>query len=260
MKGLRYLHLSLFLLFIAGTLKAQEFKTTVENSKEVKLALKDFTGDLPVEGYSGNEIIVTRTSDRSNSTPDRAKGLEAIYTSGRDNTGIGVSMEKNGNQITIQYLLPMTQHGGGYKIKVPDNLSLKVISGCERQSAVTIENMKNEFEVNICQAIKIKNSTGPLVLSNIVGDIDVVFNEVNKDKPVSIASVSGQIDVTLPDGTPVDLEMKTLTGTMYSTFDFPSDDKQMKRVGGSSVSYHPNGGGLSLKLTTISGNIYLRKK
>ena len=88
----------------------------------------------------------------------------------------------------------------------------------------------------------------------------MVFNEVNKDKPISIASVSGEVDVTLPAKTPVDLEMKTITGTMYSDFDFAADDKEMKRVGGSRVNTRLNGGGLDLKLTTVSGNIYLRKK
>ena len=259
MKGIHYHYLSLSLLLITGTLKAQEFKTTVENSKETKLALKDFIGDFPVEGYSGNEIIITSTSDRFSSIPDRAKGLKAVYAAGTDNTGIGLSVEKSGNQITIQCLLPIT-HQGEYKIKVPENLSIKVTSGCDRSSSVTIENMKNEVEVNVCHSIKVKNSTGPLVLSNIAGDIDVVFNEVNKDKPISIASVSGEIDVTLPAKTPVDLEMKTVTGSIYSDFEFAADSKQMKRVGGSPVNTSLNGGGLDLKLTTVSGNIYLRKK
>ena len=246
-------------LFSAGRASAQEYKTTVENPKEVKLTLQDFVGDLPIEGYAGKEIIITSTSERLTTVPDRAKGLKPVYTAGTDNTGIGLSVERSGNEIRIQCLLPFT-HAAGFKVKVPESLALKVKSGCERRSAVTVENMKSEVEVNVCQAIKIRNSTGPLVLSNISGGIDVVFSEVNKDKPISIASISGEVDVTLPARTPVDLEMKTLSGTMYSDFDFGADDKQMKRVGGSRVNTRLNGGGLDLKLTTISGNIYLRKK
>ncbi|HEX9511669.1 MAG TPA: DUF4097 family beta strand repeat-containing protein [Puia sp.] len=259
MRRIHYLHLFMAFLFTAGTLSAQEYKTAVENSKEAKLTLKDFMGELPIEGYAGNEIIITGASDHSNTPPDRAKGLKPVYQAGTDNTGIGLSVEKNGKEITIQCLLPFT-HDGGYKIKVPDNLFLKVTSGCERRSEVTVENMKNEVEVNVCHSIKVRNSTGPLVLSNISGAIDVVFNEVNKDKPISIASISGEIDVTLPAKTPVDLEMKTISGTMYSDFDFAADEKEMKRVGGSRVNTRLNGGGLDLKLTTVSGNIYLRKK
>ncbi|HWK04242.1 MAG TPA: DUF4097 family beta strand repeat-containing protein [Puia sp.] len=259
MKRIHSIHLFMALLFTAGTLSAQEYKTAIENSKEAKLTLIDFVGDLPIEGYAGNEIIVTSTSDHSITPPDRAKGLKPVYAGATDNTGIGLSVEKNGKEITIQCLLPFTREGG-YKIRVPDNLSLKIQSGCERRSAVTVENMKNEVEVNVCQAIKIRNSTGPLVLSNISGAIDVVFNEVNKDKPISIATISGEIDVTIPAKTPVDLEMKTMSGSIYSDFDFPSDDKQMKRIGGSIMNTRLNGGGVDLKLTTITGAIFLRKK
>jgi lia operon protein LiaG len=258
-KGFLCLCVTVGLLFKTVGASAQEYKTTVDNPKEVKLTLQDFVGDLPIEGYGGKEIIIISTSERVNNTPDRAKGLKPVYAAGTDNTGIGLSVEKRGNEIIIQCLLPFT-HEGGYKVRVPESLSLKVKSGCERRSAVTIENMKNEVEVNVCQGIKIRNSTGPLVLSNISGEIDVVFNEINKDKPISIASISGEVDVTLPAKTPVDLQMTTMNGTMYSDFDFAADDKDMKRVGGGKVSTRLNGGGLDLKLTTISGNIYLRKK
>ena len=78
-------------------------------------------------------------------------------------------------------------------------------------------------------------------------------------RPISIASVSGEIDITMPAKTAMDLEMETVSGNMYSDFDFPSGGKQMRRIGGSSINTQLNGGGVSLKLNTVSGNIYLRK-
>jgi len=98
------------------------------------------------------------------------------------------------------------------------------------------------------------------VLSTINGTVDVVFSEISKDKPSSIASINGEIDVTLPVTSAVNLEMRNMQGGMYSDFDLPSDDKQMKRVGGGAVNAKINGGGVSLKINSINGNIYLRKK
>jgi hypothetical protein len=73
---------------------AQQFKVTIENTKDGQLELDDFPGDLPVEGYSGNEIIITSSSGRFEA-PDRAKGLKAVYGGGgTDNTGIGLDMVK----------------------------------------------------------------------------------------------------------------------------------------------------------------------
>jgi len=244
-------------LLAVCTLRAQEYKATVENSRDAKLILKDFTGELPIEGYAGSEIVITGGPDMT--MPDRAKGLKPVYSGGPDNTGIGLNMEKSGNQISITCLLPFNKRAE-YRIKVPDNLYLKITSGCEYHNSVNISNMKNEVEVNICSGITVKNSTGPLVLSTINGEVDVVFNEISKDKPTSIASINGEIDVTLPAKSAVNLEMRNMQGGMYSDFDFPSDDKQMKRVGGGAVNARLNGGGVGLKVTSINGNIYLRKK
>ena len=70
---------------------SEDYRITVQNTKDGKITLNDFSGDLPVEGYNGTEIIVT--SDRGHETPSRAKGLKPVYADGTDNTGIGVSIE-----------------------------------------------------------------------------------------------------------------------------------------------------------------------
>lgn len=238
------------------TLNAQ-YKLTVQNTKDGKLTLNDFAGDLPVEGYSGTEIIIT--SDREGKTPDRAKGLKPVYADGTDNTGIGVSVEKNGNQVTLQCLLPITQ-SANYKIKVPDNFSIKVDNECGHSGDVTVSNIKGEVEVKNCGDIRVKNISGPLVLSTISGNIDLDFADVSKERPVSVASISGEIDVTLPAKAGVDVEMETISGNIYSDFDFDNDKKSMHRVGGNTVKGQLNGGGVDFKITNVSGNIYLRKK
>jgi len=249
---------SLFVLLAAFKWSsAQEFKVPVENTKEGKLTLLDFLGDLPIEGYNGNEIVITSTHGRFEA-PERAKGLKPIYGGGTDNTGIGLLMEKNGNSVTLRCLVPFTQ-SASYRIKVPESLALKIEKDCPRDGETTIQNMKNEVEYNGCHEINLKNVTGPLVISTISGGVNVVFSEINKDKPISISAISGEVDVTLPAKAAVDLEMSTISGNMYSDFDLSNTSKEMRRVGGGNVKAQLNGGGTSLKLHNISGNIYLRK-
>ena len=244
-------------LFVWKQSVAQEFKITVENSKDGQLTLNDFPGDLPIEGYSGNEIIITSTSDRFEA-PEKAKGLKPIYGGGTDNTGIALAMERNGNKISFRCLLPITK-GADYHVKVPDNFMLRIHRGCERGGETTIQNVKNEIDFDGCHQVSLKNVTGPLVISTISGGVDVVFGEISKDKPISIASISGEVDVTLPAKAAIDLEMSTINGNMYSDFDLAADSKNMKKVGGNSIRTQLNGGGTGLKLSVISGNIYLRK-
>jgi hypothetical protein len=257
MNKMKYVIPIFLTLFVWKQSVAQEFKLTVENSKDGQLTLNDFPGDLPIEGYSGNEIIITSTSGRFDA-PDRAKGLKPVYGGGTDNTGIALTMERNGNKISFRCLLPITK-GADYHVKVPDNFMLRIHRGCERGGETSIQNVKNEIDFDGCHQVSLKNVTGPLVISTISGGVDVVFGEISKDKPISIASISGEVDVTLPAKAAIDLEMSTINGNMYSDFDLAADNKNMKKVGGNNIRTQLNGGGTGLKLSVISGNIYLRK-
>lgn len=258
MKTLKCCLLALFLSVLAGPARAQEYKIPVQNTKDNKLVLKNFSGHLPVEGYSGNEIVIS-SSSLDLEQPERAKGLKPVYPGGTDNTGIGLDVQQKEGQILVSCLLPFTRHGE-YRIKVPDNLALDIQSGCENSTEITITGMKNEIEIQNCHDITLENVTGPLILSTISGNIDIVCNDIAANTPFSINSVSGDIDIAIPGNAAINLEMRTVTGGFYSDFDFPETDQDMKRVGGNRFSYKLNGGGSKFSLVTVSSNIYLRKK
>jgi lia operon protein LiaG len=167
-------------------------------------------------------------------------------------------MEKNGNKITFTCLLPITKDAN-YHVKVPENLALKIHQDCARGGTTTIQNMKNEVDYDGCSEVNLKNVTGPLVVSTINGGVNVVFSEISKDKPISIASINGEVDVTIPAKAGVDLEMSNINGNMYSDFELPQESKSMRRVGGNSIRAALNGGGTGLKLSGVNGNVYLRK-
>jgi lia operon protein LiaG len=259
---MKTIKISLILLLImcsTGLVSAQEYKISVQNSKENRLILKDFNGELPIEGYNGNEIVITSSDSEKVTPPEKAKGLKAIYPAGTDNTGMGLDVEKDGNVIKVTCLIPFTR-SADYKIKVPDNLAIESSSGCERSNNISLSNMKNEIDIKTCHDIKLRNVSGPLVLTTIAGNIDITFGSINSDKPLSINSVSGDIDITLPSKTATNLEMRTISGGVYSDFDFSSSSKEdLKKVGGNVLNFPLNGGGFKFSIMTVSGNIYLRK-
>lgn len=247
----------MLVIFSTGLLSAQEYKTTVQNTKDGKLILKNFTGHLPITGYNGTEIIV-KSSSENLAPPEKAKGLKAIYPSGTDNTGLGLDAAKNGNEITINCLLPIGRDEE-YQLKVPDNLAIEIESGCERSNDISITGMKNEIDIKNCHDIELKDITGPLILSTISGDINITFSNVSSDKPFSVNSISGDIDVTIPVKTAANLELRTVNGGFYSDFDFTDSQKNLKKVGGNELNFPLNGGGFRFSIVTVSGNIYLRK-
>lgn len=258
MKTKMFILSSLWFLFLTGRIAAQDYKISVNNTKDSKVSLFNFTGELTIQGYSGNEIIITPVDAEAATVPERAKGLKPIYSGGTDNTGYGLSVEKNGTQVTINCLLPFT-HSSEYIIKVPENLALSVKSECENSNNLIISGLKNEIEVQNCFSINLKDVSGPLVLSTISGDIEVSFSSIASGKPFSINTVSGEIDITIPASLAADIEMNSITGKMYSDFDFSDKTKDIKQVGGNVLKYKMNGGGAPFSIVTVSGNIYLRK-
>ena len=76
MKAMKTSIITICIFLSAGILSAQEYKIPVQNTKDGRLILKDFTGTLPIEGYAGADIIITSTSDDL-TPPEKAKGLKA---------------------------------------------------------------------------------------------------------------------------------------------------------------------------------------
>jgi lia operon protein LiaG len=249
---------SIFALLMAGSVAAQDYTVSVDNAKNTKLSLSNFSGELKVEGYTGNEIVFTPMGGEDMTVPDRAKGLKPVYGGGVDNTGVGLSVEKTENGISVTCLIPFT-NSREYTVKVPEGMSLEVKSECQNNNDIYINGMKNEIEIQSCHLIKLTGVTGPLVLSTISGDIDITFGQIVTGKPFSINSISGEIDITLPAKTAADVEMSAVSGRMYSDFDFSDKSKDMSQVGGNELNTKLNGGGAKISIVTVSGNIYLRK-
>lgn len=68
-------------------------------------------------------------------------------------------------------------------------------------------------------------------------------------------TVSGFVDVTVPPGKKADLEMKTVTGTIYSNYDF---EQKSRGYVSSRVAGSMNGGGEDVDLASVSGDIFFR--
>lgn len=73
-------------------------------------------------------------------------------------------------------------------------------------------------------------------------------------------SISGFIDLAIAPNRKAGIKMHTISGTMYSNIELPASNRHIKQVGGGSVTADLNGGGKSIDLETISGNIFFRKE
>ncbi|MEX0275053.1 MAG: hypothetical protein AB3N16_11820 [Flavobacteriaceae bacterium] len=93
------------------------------------------------------------------------------------------------------------------------------------------------------------------------GALEVAFESMRKEAPIVISTTNGEIDVKLPAKTAADITMSSLNGEIFTNFDLQVPQKNgMRMVAGSKVNGTINGGGTNIKLESVNGNIYLRKK
>jgi len=92
-----------------------------------------------------------------------------------------------------------------------------------------------------------------LWVKTINGNILVAGNTAG----IKVQTVSGFIDIVVPSEAKADIKLGTISGTIYSNHEFALNQK--RRAFFPKVSEKLNGGGRSIDLETVSGNIYVRK-
>jgi len=246
-----------------NTAQAQEYKTKIKNHAETRVSIAIDQSNLQVEGYDGGELLIRPAHPTGRKQlPERAKGLKPLYNSAVDNTGIGLSVEKDGNDI---HIVKASRGDDEYIIKVPRKVSLRIEQASWMGSGdLDIKGFEGEVEVQSKNAdVNLKDVTGPIIANSVSGDIVVTFSTVNRRQPTSISNVSGIIDIALPADTPANFSLKSITGEIYTDFEMDIDKRpdNMRLIGGgSSIEGKVNGGGVDLALKTISSNIYVRKR
>ncbi len=90
-----------------------------------------------------------------------------------------------------------------------------------------------------------------------VETINANINIDGKTEKMKVKSISGYIDLSVPVAHNADLEFSTISGTIYSNLELALN----KRKGGvpTLITQKMNNGGSSVKLETISGDIFFRK-
>jgi len=247
----------------SGIVNAQEFKYEIKNAK--KIDISELTGDIKIVGQSGTSIQIE--TDKLNELPERAKGLRPISGGGVDNTNVGLNITETGSVVYIKGATRQSSDAS-YTFKVPNDIAIRVdYSSPFTSGDVIVEDFGGEFEMTgLNDGARLKNVTGPVFIELINGNIEIVFTSVSQKSPMSIQTINGEIDLTLPSTTKANLELNTLHGDIFTDLDIEIEKKKEEESGltflGGSVDTKGklNGGGVRLEISSINGNIYLRKK
>ncbi|MFN8345636.1 MAG: hypothetical protein U0X91_11560 [Spirosomataceae bacterium] len=212
--------LSLCALVIAGSTYAQESKTyKTKFSGANKRVIMDIDAkQLDIEGYNGDEVIIEAIDVPS--VPKEADGLRPLSAAGVDNTNVGLSAYPNGDVLKINVVM---KGKALYKIKMPKELGLAVKkrNSCScNENGMSITGMEGSIEVNTnYESIKLTNVTGPIVANSSQGNIKVIFDDKMPDKPSSIVSYGGDVDISIADKSKVLFSINSSDGNMFTDLD-----------------------------------------
>ena len=165
-------------------------------------------GGIIVRGYDGKEVIVEAKQrghviedeeeleneeldvDEEEKNANKHQGMRRLKS-----TAIGLSVEEDNNIIKIQ-----TNSWKGsvdLVIQVPWATSLRL--HCVNGGNITVEGVRGELEIeNVNGGITLSRIGGSAIAQTVNGDITVSFNKINPGKAMSMITLNGDVDVTLP--------------------------------------------------------------
>ena len=236
-------------------------------SRPAVLEVALFSGDIDVEGYDGNEIIIVADApmrDVDDDDEPRPDGLRRIQSS-----SVGLTVEEGDNKVALR--MDFSPRNVDLEIRVPRRTSVhaNLVNGGD----ITISGVTGEHELqNVNGDVVATDISGSAVLNSTNGDVRATFTAVDADRPMSFTSFNGDVDVTLPANLAADLLVASQQGDVYTDFEVSvqQDPAQVQRNADAGGRYRVRmqrenryaigGGGRDIQLRTFNGDVMIRKR
>ena len=232
-------------------------------------------GGITVKGYEGKEVIVEAkprgrvigddSEEMEDEKPDKHAGMKRLKAGGG-----GLDVEESNNVMAIS--VPSWKADIDLVIQVPMNTTLELHA--VNNGGITVENVNGDIEVeNVNGGIALSRIAGTVVAQTVNGDVTATITRLDGKNPLSLITLNGDVDITLPASAKVDFKLKIDNqGEIYSDFELALQNRSEKTVedkrghGGrykvkidKTVFGSINGGGQEITLKTFNGDILLRK-
>ncbi|MDQ4141435.1 MAG: hypothetical protein M3142_13070, partial [Bacteroidota bacterium] len=97
----------------------REYKTRLGNSAGNQVRFLMGSSEVKIVGHNSDELVVE--ANNYHAPPARAQGLKPLYNAAEDNTGIGLSITREGNVLTV---IKAQKGSGKYTIRVPNKAAI----------------------------------------------------------------------------------------------------------------------------------------
>jgi DUF4097 and DUF4098 domain-containing protein YvlB len=250
---IRIIQVAVSMLAVALMSAAQQITVPFSGgSSPQTLKVTLLNGGVEIRGYDGKEMILD--SNGSSVKRKRDESREEHRGLHRIDIVNGFSLSEDANVITIHGSAGGSPH---LYLQVPFKTNLEI--RCTNCSETQISDIAGDIDVNMTNGgIRLTNISGSVLAHSLNSNIMAAFDRAPR-KPISLSTMNGSLDLTVPGDTKSDLTLKTSNGKIYSDFDVRLAGGTLMQPG-KGLNGTINGGGTEVRLNSFNGSIYLRRK
>ncbi|MBT4484992.1 MAG: DUF4097 family beta strand repeat protein [Candidatus Latescibacteria bacterium] len=293
---LRSILMILLVMLFATNLFAENTVVKFTDPSKPGLIKTTGIGNITITGYSGSDVVIEIDSEKENvlSPPEneKTKGLKRISGSSvnivhiKDKNAIEITRSMK-HKIDLFIKVPLnTSFTTGTNVNnesfsigniqnLVTNFVVNGVGGGMLKGNIKISSISGDIEASTMEGdITLTDISGTVVVNTMSGNIETTFKDYKKDKPMSFSVMSGDIDVTLPSAIKADIKVKNIDGDVFTDFEIEmipvSTEEQSSGADkifgvnlgamlGNNIYGKINGGGPEIRVTTLDGDIYVRK-
>ena len=238
-------------------------------SRPAILEVALFSGDIEVEGYDGNEIIIVADApmrDANGEEEPRPDGLRRIQTS-----SVGLTVEEGDNKVSLR--MDFSPKNVDLEVRVPRRTSVhaSLVNGGD------IVDHGSDGRARALERQWRRRRDGHLGLGRL--ELDQrrracdARSRRRRASPMSFTSFNGDVDVALPANLSADLLVTSQQGDVFTDFDVRTssqDPAVVERNGDAGGRYRVRmhretryaigSGGPDIQLRTFNGDVMIRKR
>jgi DUF4097 and DUF4098 domain-containing protein YvlB len=232
---------AVLMLLMGAVATAQEFQKSYRVGASGDIRIGNISGDVTVTGYDGDAVVVSANKEGR----DRDK-VEIQDRSTGDRVDVSVRYPENCNcnvDVTFDVKVPRSIHFDALRFSsVSGEVSVNGIAGKIRASSVS-------------GRVRVGNVSGSVNASSVSGAVDVEIDRLDGAENMKFSSVSGSVNVRVPNNLDADISMSTLSGGLKT--DFPIEVKEKRYGPGRSAHGKVGGGSRTLNISSVSGEVTL---
>lgn len=221
---------------------SQEFHRTVPLSANGSVSLDNINGDVEITGWSKNEVQI----DAVKSARDQQRLSEAQIEVNATSNSVEIKTHypegrTNNNPASVHYILHVPRNA-----RIDD---VNLVNG-----SLQVQELSADVNAKLVNGkVRASDLSGEANLETVNGAIDANYTALNNVRQITLKSVNGAINLTLPPSPNASVDASVVNGGIST--DFPLTVKG--HFVGKSMSGTLGSGGTQIELNNVNGSIHI---